>query len=63
MTQVDSLKALLDEIRGVTNERAYELAFPQKIGLVTESGDVPQKSMVRSNQQQIVTVIRRVAKN
>jgi len=33
--------------------------FPQKIGLVTETQDVPQKGMMRSNQQQIVTIVRR----
>lgn len=33
--------------------------FPGKIGLVRETRDIPQKGMMRSNQQQIVTVIRR----
>lgn len=35
--------------------------FPEKIGLTTETRDVAQKGMVRSNQQQIITIIRRIA--
>lgn len=36
--------------------------FPNKIDLMRETRDIPQKGMMRSNQQQIITVIRRGAR-